>query len=43
MRVRGISMKTWGECVREDMDLHGLRQEWAVNRDLQKDLILGKH
>ena len=31
---RGKSRKAWVECVKQDMDLINLRQEWALNKDL---------
>ena len=34
LRGRGRSKKTWEECLKRNMDLLGLKQEWAVNRDL---------
>ena len=34
--------KTWGECVRDDMKLLGLQPEWAVFRDMWRDLIWSK-
>ena len=41
-RGRGRSRKTWGQCVRDDMKLLGLHPEWAVFRDMRRDLIWGK-
>ena len=38
--VRG--MKTWRECVKKDMVELGLHHEWAVFRDMWRDLISGK-
>ena len=32
-----------GESVKDDMKLLGLQPEWAVFRDMWKDLIWGKH
>ena len=34
---------TFGEYVNQVMDLLSLRQDWALNRDLWKDSIWGKH
>ena len=31
--------KTWKECVDEDMEVLGLHSEWAVFRDMWRDLI----
>ena len=41
-RGRGRSRKTWDQCVRDDMKLLGLHPEWAVFRDMWRDLIWGK-
>ena len=41
-RGRGRSRKTWEQCVRDDMKLLGLHPEWAVFRDMWRDLIWGK-
>ena len=41
-RGRGRSRKTWEQCVRDDMRLPGLHPEWAVFRDMWRDLIWGK-
>ena len=41
-RGRGRSKKTWEQCVRDDMKLLGLHLEWAVFRDMWRDLIWGK-
>ena len=38
-RGRGKSRKTWEQCVREDMKLHS---EWAILKDMWRDLIWGK-
>ena len=38
-RGRGRSRKTWEQCVRDDMKLLGLHPEWAVFRDMWRDLI----
>ena len=42
-RGRGRSRKTWEQCVRDDMKLLGLHSEWAIFRDMWRDLIWGKH
>ena len=41
-RGRGRSRKTWEQCVRDDMKLLDLPPEWAVFRDMWRDLIWGK-
>ena len=41
-RGRGRSRKTWEQCVRDDIELLGLHPEWAVFRDMWRDLIWGK-
>ena len=41
-RGRGRSGKTWEQCVRDDMKLLGLHPEWAIFRDMWRDLIWGK-
>ena len=41
-RGRGRSRKTWEQCVRDDMKLLGLHSEWAIFRDMWRDLIWGK-
>ena len=41
-RGRGRCRKTWEQCVRDDMKLLGLHPEWAVFRDMWRDLIWGK-
>ena len=33
--------KTWGECVRNDFDLLGLKKEWAQDRAEWRGLIGG--
>ena len=30
--------KTWEQCVRDDMKLLGLHSEWAIFRDMWRDL-----
>ena len=42
-RGRGRSRKTWEQCVRDDMKLLGLHSEWAIFKDMWRDLIWGKH
>ena len=37
-----IDLTTWEQCVRDDMKLLGLHPEWAVFRDMWRDLIWGK-
>ena len=41
-RGRGRSRKTWERCVRDDMKLLGLHPEWAIFRDMWRDLIWGQ-
>ena len=41
-RGRGRSRKTWEQCVEDDMKMLGLHPEWAVFRDMWRDLIWGK-
>ena len=41
-RGRGRSRKTWEQCVRDDMKLLGLHPEWAIFRNMWRDLILGQ-
>ena len=41
-RGRGRSRKTWEQCVRDDMKLLGLHPEWAIFKDMWRDLIWGK-
>ena len=41
-RGRGRSRKTWEQCVRDDMKLLGLNSEWAIFKDMWRDLIRGK-
>ena len=38
----GRSRKTWEQCVRDDMKLLGLHSEWAIFKDMWRDLIWGK-
>ena len=42
-RGRGRSRKTWEQCVGDDMKLLGLHSEWAIFRDVWRDLIWGEH
>ena len=37
-----MSRKTWERCVRDDMRLLGLHSEWAIFKDMWRDLIWGK-
>ena len=32
-----------GECVKDDMKFLGLQPEWAMFRDMWRDLVWGKH
>ena len=41
-RGRGRSRKTWEQCVRDDMKLLGLHPEWAIFKDMWRDLIWGE-
>ena len=41
-RGRGRSRKTWEQCVRDDMKLPGLHSEWAIFKDMWRDLIWGQ-
>ena len=41
-RGRGRIRKTWEQCIRDDMELLGFHPEWAVFRDMCRDLIWGK-
>ena len=40
--MKCVDMKTWGECVKDDMKLLGLKSEWAIFRDIWRDFILGQ-
>ena len=42
VRSKDRSGKTWGDCVRQGMDPFGIKQEWAVKRNVKRDLIWGK-
>ena len=42
-RGQGGSRKTWERCVKDDMKQLGLHSEWAIFRDVWRDLIWGKH
>ena len=45
-RGRGVRAgvgKTWEQCVEDDMRQLGLHSEWAIFRDVWRDLIWGKH
>ena len=35
-------VKTWEQCVKDDMKLFGLHSEWVIFRDVWRDLIWGK-
>ena len=37
------SRKRWEQCVRDDVKLLGLHSEWAIFRDMWRDMIWGKH
>ena len=39
---RDGNRKTWEQCVKDDMKLLGLHSEWAIYRDMWRDLIWGK-
>ena len=41
-RGQGGGRKTWERCVKDDMELLGLHSEWAIFRDVWRDLIWGK-
>ena len=41
VRDRGQSKKTWEECSKKDLRDHGLKKEWALDRDRWRGLILG--
>ena len=41
-RARGRVKKTWEECVKNDLDLLGLRRDWAQDRAKWRGLIWGK-
>ena len=36
---RGMGHKTWGECVRHDLQSLGLKAEWAQDRNEWWNLI----
>ena len=36
-RCRGRNRKAWRECVKDDMEVHGLQPEWVVFRDMWRD------
>ena len=38
-RYKGRKRKTWEECVEDDMKVLGLHPEWAVFRDMWRDVI----
>ena len=39
MRCKGRNRKTWNECVEDDMKVLGLHSEWAVFRDMWRDIM----
>ena len=39
---QGRSRKMWEQCVRDDMKLLGLHSEWAIFKDMWRDLNWGK-
>ena len=41
-KSKGRGKKTWGECVKNDLNLLGLRKEWAYDRAEWRRLIGGK-
>ena len=41
-RGQGRGRKTWEQCVKDDMELLGLHSEWAIFRDVWRELIWGK-
>ena len=41
-RCVGRGRTTWGECVKDDMELLGLQLVWAIFRDVWRDLIHGQ-
>ena len=41
-RGQGRSRKTWEQCVKDDMKLLSLHSEWAIFRDVWRDLIWGQ-
>jgi hypothetical protein len=41
-RQRGRGRKTWNECVRKDMDLLGLKEEWALDRIKWRGVLMVK-
>ena len=43
VRSVGRGRKKWRDCVRDDMVELGLHPEWAVFRDMWRDLISGKN
>ena len=38
-RCKGRNRKTWKECVEKNIKVLGLHPEWAVFRDVWRDLI----
>ena len=43
VETEAIRLRVNVYCVRQEMNLFGLMQEWMVNRDVWRDLIRGKH
>ena len=41
-RGQGRSRKAWEQCVKDDMKLLGLHSEWAIFKDMWRDLTWGK-
>ena len=37
----GQGRETWGECVKDDMKLLELKPEWAIFKDMWRDVIHG--
>ena len=42
VRCVGKSGKTWGECVKDDMDDLGLHSKWVVFRDVWRSFVSRK-
>ena len=40
-RGKGRGKKTWGECVKGDMKLLGVKPEWALDRDMWRSSLVG--
>src|SRR5664279_4197448 len=41
VKRKGRSMKTWGECVRNEMVSLGLKRDWALDRVRRRGSICG--